>query len=69
MTSCFLTNVFSSLPNDKLLQCCAGYVSASCRSDMVSFNLSSVQEREVGIDFSDILYYPEVKILYLSLVE
>lgn len=54
------------------ISCCnavLGMVSASCGSDMVSFNLSSVQEREVGIDFSDILYYPEVKILYLSLVE
>lgn len=40
-----------------------------CGSDAASFNVPSVQEGEVGIDFSDVLYYPEVKTLYLSLIE
>lgn len=46
-----------------------GTMSDSCGFDAVSFNLPSVQEREVGIDFSGILYFPEVKTLYLSLIE
>lgn len=48
-----------------------GTMSDSCGFDAVSFNLPRVQEREVpvAIDFSGILYYPEVKTLYLSLIE